>query len=1485
MRKRKIGWILAVSMALTQNIGVWAQEPIEPGQLEAPEYREEMTLEEIEADYQDRFIVKYKRESLFGSGETTPSDLTEAARQAYETAFKEKEKRIADIGAEQEAAAVEDSLALNAQKYEMEEWASVSAEEWKPGYLLFDLGEKVDPELFMAEMEAACGIEYIQPDYELELSDISLELEILGEAEEGAAPQETAEPAEKTAEPADPISSAKPGEEAGSTAEPADTPEPIPEETDEPVETENPEAAENPEPKEDPKMPEEPLKTEEPEKTPGPTEEPAGRVVKVAVIDGGVDITHEMLAERITDAWDFAADTALTCDEAQKDQYYHGTHVAGIIAQTAPSAQIIPLQVFEQGKAYTSDIIDAIAYAKEHGAEIVNCSWGSTDNNRILRETMEESEMLFICAAGNSRMDIDETPVYPAAFELENIISVAALNQDQGFSYFSNYGTENVDIAAPGRDIESAWPGNRYGKMSGTSMAAAAVTGGAALAAGLGEEDVKARILETADRLSNLEQKAGGKRALNIENLTGNISGEEKTISPAEDFDVHGYQPAPAEAWEQFCSLDTVQVAAGGDFTMVLKGDGTVYAWGDNTNGQLGAENQYDNQKERAEVGQIPGLSGVTAIAAGPGYALALKNDGTVYAWGDNAYGQLGNGTKTETYVPAQVTGLTDVIQISAGRLHSAAVTEDGSLYMWGNNNRGQLGDGTTDEHLIPVRISGLPAVYEAAAGGSHTAVAAENGIYAWGDNTYGQLGDGTRTRRFSPVKTNLSGQIQHIAAGLSHTAAVRSDGTVYTWGDNASGQLGDGTVTDSVHPAIVSGLPAVQAISAGEAFCAAITEDGEVYTWGDNSYGQLGDGTTQSSALPVQTIDIENVEQISAGKQHAIAVSKANALFAWGSNSHYQIGINRTKSAQPIAVYRLDQIKTAAAGVHHNLAVREDGTVVAWGYNNFGQLGTGTNINYGDPVRIPNLTDVQSVAAGYYHSLALKGDGTVYAWGQNLYGQLGTGKTGNSAPPTIVPGLTDIVAIAAGAYYSMALKSDGTVYTWGRNNVGQLGNGTFEDSLEPVQIQNLANIKSISAGYYNSYAIREDGKLYAWGTQQFGQVGTYAEGDQSTPVQVDIEPVKAVAAGVNHVLALTEKNEVYAWGHNQYGQLGLSEYNRSVFRKTKVAALKDIQFIAAGLQHSLAVKTDGTVLAWGNNSAGQIGSSTAVDAGLPLTVQGTVGAVSVFGGGEHSLALKADGTMVAWGNNGSGQLGDGSYGRRLSPYLFDGRYNDGQGDVREDAHMIDINIAAEYTIDYVGDQDWMCFMIDKSGEYKISVEASIPVVGTLYQNEKVLRTNSGTSFEISETLFAGRQYYLQMSSRAEETGKYMLWAERIVSENSQNILEITGILDKTITIAAKAGNVESFADLAFNLTYDPEKLEVVNLTAQNFEKLTQPGQCGNVEIQSATPGYIRFRMLNMPEETGMVWNGVLNLFQFRFIGETGEVSEIQLDYEQEGGE
>lgn len=186
-------------------------------------------------------------------------------------------------------------------------------------------------------------------------------------------------------------------------------------------------------------------------------------------------MAHYGLVEQMLPGYDFVNHTELTYDFSRKSEYMHGTHIAGIIAQNAPETQILPLKVFEYGRAYTSDIIRAIEYAEEHGASVVNMSFGGTDDNRALREAMAASDMLFVCAAGNHRLDVEETPIYPACFDLDNIISVASLNRDLGFSYYSNYGTESVDIAAVGRDVYSMWPGgcvwrderNEYGSGAG----------------------------------------------------------------------------------------------------------------------------------------------------------------------------------------------------------------------------------------------------------------------------------------------------------------------------------------------------------------------------------------------------------------------------------------------------------------------------------------------------------------------------------------------------------------------------------------------------------------------------------------------------------------------------------------------------------------------------------------------------------------------------------------------------------------------------------------------------------------------------------------------------------------------------------------------------------------------------------------------------------------------------------------------------------
>lgn len=265
-----------------------------------------------------------------------------------------------------------------------------------------------------------------------------------------------------------------------------------------------------------------------------------GEGVVVAVLDTGIDITHEDLRGNIwinegeipnngkdddgngyiddINGWSFSDNANSVHNETNASDEWHGTHIAGIIAAVkdnekgiagiAPKTNIMPLKVFKNGIAYTSDIIKAIEYAKDNGARIVNCSWGTTYENTALKEAMEESGLIFVCAAGNSNNNIDLNPVYPSAFESANIISVASTNRIGQLSGFSNYGPKSVDVAAPGEGIMSTLPNNRYGQSSGTSMSTAFVTGEAALLLSkyqdLDSNGLKEKIINSSDSLYTL---------------------------------------------------------------------------------------------------------------------------------------------------------------------------------------------------------------------------------------------------------------------------------------------------------------------------------------------------------------------------------------------------------------------------------------------------------------------------------------------------------------------------------------------------------------------------------------------------------------------------------------------------------------------------------------------------------------------------------------------------------------------------------------------------------------------------------------------------------------------------------------------------------------------------------------------------------------------------------------------------------------------
>jgi alpha-tubulin suppressor-like RCC1 family protein len=351
-----------------------------------------------------------------------------------------------------------------------------------------------------------------------------------------------------------------------------------------------------------------------------------------------------------------------------------------------------------------------------------------------------------------------------------------------------------------------------------------------------------------------------------------------------------------------------------------------------------------------------------TLFAAGSFHNLVVKSDGTVWAWGDNYRGQLGGGTAFREVEsrPVQVSNLTDVVSVAAGHAHSLALKSDGTLWVWGGNEHGELGDGTTVQRNTPVRVSSLAGVVAVAAGSWYSlAVKSDGTVWSWGNNTYGQLGDGTTTDRLTPVQVpNLTGVVA-VAAGDSHSLALKSDGTLWAWGYN-NGRLGDGTRSPYMRstPVRVSSLAGVVAVAAGTYHSLAVKSDGTLWSWGDNIFGQLGDGSTAySSMTPVQVPSLTGVVAVSAGHQHSLAVKSDGTFWAWGRNENGQLGDGTTVEQRTTPVNLLGGVVAVAAGSYHSLAVKSDGTLWAWGNNVRGQLGDGTGTSRSTPGQVIGLS------------------------------------------------------------------------------------------------------------------------------------------------------------------------------------------------------------------------------------------------------------------------------------------------------------------------------------------------------------------------------------------------------------------------------------------------------------------------------------------------------------------------------------------------
>ena len=337
---------------------------------------------------------------------------------------------------------------------------------------------------------------------------------------------------------------------------------------------------------------------------------------------------------------------------------------------------------------------------------------------------------------------------------------------------------------------------------------------------------------------------------------------------------------------------EATQITGGYYGGLALLADGTVRGWGHNLYGEVGD----GTTTQRDAPVPVPGLSGIVAISSGEAHSLALRADGTVLAWGYGKHGELGNGTATGpdevcncSKLPLAVPGLTDVVAIAAGSGFSLALRADGTVMAWGWNFKGQLGDGSglTELAASPAPVPGLSGVIGIAASGygyHSLALLSSGAVVAWGENQSGQLGNGTVSPPggcacLGPVAVNGLTDVTSVSAGGYHSLAALENGTVMAWGSNDEGALGIGSVSSTgcecvPAPVTTSGITGVRAVSAGGYHSLALLEDGSARSWGYNGAGELGDGTEEDRPAPVPVNGLNGASTVSGAPYESFAVT-----------------------------------------------------------------------------------------------------------------------------------------------------------------------------------------------------------------------------------------------------------------------------------------------------------------------------------------------------------------------------------------------------------------------------------------------------------------------------------------------------------------------------------------------------------------------------------------------------------------------------------
>ena len=697
----------------------------------------------------------------------------------------------------------------------------------------------------------------------------------------------------------------------------------------------------------------------------------------------------------------------------------------------------------------------------------------------------------------------------------------------------------------------------------------------------------------------------------------------------------------------------------------IVSSTGVLKCWGLNTNGQIGDATIV---QKLAPVVINSGTS-YSQVDTGTSHSCGIVvSTGVLKCWGLNSDGRLGDGSTTQRTSPVVINTGVSYSQVSAGAAHSCGiVTSTGVLKCWGNNASGQLGDGSTTNRLSPVVIDSGVSYSQVSAGTDHTCgiVSSTGVLKCWGSNLYVQLGDGTALDRLSPMVIDTGVSYSQVSAGTDHTCGIVSGtGVLKCWGTNSFGQLGDGTSTQRNSPVVIdSGVNFSEVSASYYSTCARVVTSNLLKCWGLNSFSQLGDGLTANLFNPTIINHFYDRLQISAGYAHSCGITLSGVLKCWGDNLNSQLGDGTTTDRlSPIVIDSGVIYSQVSTGTTHSCGiVSSTGVLKCWGDNTYGQLGDASTTDRVSPVVINSGVIYSEVSSGTSHTCGIvSGTRVLKCWGLNTNGRLGDGSVTNRTSPVVIDSGTSYSQVSAGGSHTCGIvSSTGVLKCWGLNTNGQLGDGTVTQRTSPVVIDTGVSYSQVQTGNTHSCGIVSGtGVLKCWGTNSGNQLGDGTTTQRTSPVVIDTGvSYSQVQTGDNHTCGIvTSTGVLKCWGSNYNGQCGNGSSGN--YLSTPVVGDSGVSYsqISAGGSYTCGIVLGTRVLkCWGINRAGALGDASTSNRKRPVLINSGVSFDKLGLGFNHSCAIvSSTGVVKCWGANNGGQLGDRTGTARQAPEVID---------------------------------------------------------------------------------------------------------------------------------------------------------------------------------------------------------------------------------------